>query len=246
MPRYDNWSGGVEHDFGHGVSARAELLRKRGRDGFVYAPEDGAAAVSIQPQALGYGYGGTYLLSNMRRDAYDEAAFTARQSLGGQYEWMVSYVRSRAVSNAVLDVSIDQPLQASGNFGRVPWDAPNRILSWGYLPMGKWLGPNWAFAYLADWRTGFPYSVTTDGGVVSGPVDSERYPANFDLNLHVERKFLFRGYRFALRAGANNVTDSRNPTAVNNVIGAPDFKQFLGSEGRHFEFRLRFFGKKGA
>ncbi len=246
MPRYDNWSVGAEHDLGHRISVKAELLRKRGSDGFVYAPQGGPEAITIQPQALGYGYGGTYVLSNARRDAYDEAAFTARQSLGGQYEWMVSYVRSRAVSNAVLDVSIDQPLQATNNFGRMPWDAPNRLLSWGYLPFGKWLGPNWAFAYLADWRTGFPYSVTTDAGMVSGPVDSNRFPANFDLNLHVERRFLFRGYRFAVRGGANNVTDSRNPTAVNNVIGSPAFKQFVGSEGRHFEFRIRFFGKKGA
>jgi hypothetical protein len=243
MPRYDNWSAGAEHDFGHGISAQAELLRKRGRDGFVYAPAGGAGAITIQPQALGYGFGGQYALSNLRRDSYDEAGVTVRQSLGGQYEWLVSYVRSRAVSNAVLDVSIDQPLQATSNFGRMPWDAPNRVLSWGYLPLGKWVGPNWAFAYLADWRTGFPFSVTTDGGMVAGPVDSHRYPMNFDLNLHVERRFVFRGYRFAVRGGANNVTDSRNPTAVNSVIGAPQFGQFLGSEGRHFEFRLRFFGK---
>jgi hypothetical protein len=246
MPRYNNWSAGAEHDFGHGLSARLELLRKRGRDGFVYAAA-GAPAPPMQAppmQALGYGFGGQYALSNLRRDSYDEAALTVRQSLGGQYEWMASYVRSRAVSNAVLDVSIDQPLQATSNFGRMPWDSPNRVLSWGYLPFGKWLGPNWAFAYLADWRTGFPFSVTTDGGAVAGPVDSHRYPMNFDLNLHIERRFAFRGYRFAVRAGANNVTDSRNPTAVNNVIGAPAFGQFLGSEGRHLEFRLRFFGKK--
>ncbi|MCU1261426.1 MAG: hypothetical protein JWO80_4311 [Bryobacterales bacterium] len=245
MPRYDNWSAGAEHDFGRGISAKLELLRKRGRDGFVYAPVAGPGAINIQPQALGYGFGGKYALSNVRRDAYDEAAITVRQSLGGQYEWFVSYVRSRAVSNAVLDVSIDQPLQAAGNFGPMPWDSPNRILSWGYLPFGKWLGPNWAFAYLADMRTGFPFSITTDGGTVSGPVDSHRFPVNFDLNLHVERRFTFRGYRFAVRGGINNVTDSRNPTAVNNVIGAPQFMQFYGTEGRHLEFRLRFFGKKG-
>lgn len=244
MPRYDNWSAGAERDFGHGLSARLELLRKRGRDGFVYVPASATGEITIQPQQLGYGYGGTYSLANVRRDSYDSAAVTVRQSLGGQYEWFVSYVRSRAVSNAVLDVSVDQPLQASSNFGPVPWDTPNRILSWGYLAFPKWVGPNWAFAYLADWRTGFPFSITTDAGTVSGPVDSRRYPANFDLNLHLERRFAFRGYRFAIRGGVNNLTDSRNPTAVNNTIGAPDFMRFYGYEGRHFEFRLRFFGKR--
>jgi hypothetical protein len=61
----------------------------------------------------------------------------------------------------------------------------------------------------------------------------------------VERRFIFRGYRFALRGGVNNLTNSRNPTAVNSTLGSPQFLQFLGDEGRHFEFRLRFFGKKG-
>ena len=38
LPRYDKWSAGLERDFGRGVFAGAEFLRKRGRDGFVYSP----------------------------------------------------------------------------------------------------------------------------------------------------------------------------------------------------------------
>jgi hypothetical protein len=245
MPRYVNWSASIEHDFGHRLAAKVDWLRKRGRDGFVYAPQSASPVVDLQPQALGYGYGSSYILSNERRDAYDEVAISARQSFSGQYEWFASYVRSRAVSNAVLDVSVDQPIQVLNNTGRMPWDAPNRFLGWGYLPV-PFLSKNWAFAYLLDYRTGFPFSVTTDGGVVVGPVDSHRYPTTFDLNLSIERIFTFRGRRFALRAGCNNVTDHVNPTAVNNVIGAPEYLQFFGSEGRHFEFRVRFFGKKGS
>jgi hypothetical protein len=191
---------------------------------------------------LGYGDGGTYVLSNQRRDEYDEAAITVRQSLGDQHEWLASYVRSRAASNAVLDVSIDQPLQVTDNFGRMPWDAPNRLLSWAYLPF-PFLGKKWALAYLADWRSGFPFAIVDQYGIVSGTVDSHRYPSNFDLNLYIERRITVRGYRFALRGGVNNATDHRNPTAVNNVIGASNFLQFFGDEGRHFEFRIRMFGK---
>jgi hypothetical protein len=65
---------------------------------------------------------------------------------------------------------------------------------------------------------------------------------NFDLNIALERLFTLRGYRFALRGGMNNVTNQRNPTAVNNVVGAPQFMQFYGLEGRHFVVRIRFFG----
>jgi len=241
LPRYDKWSAGLEHDFGRGIFAGTEYLRKRGRDGFVYSPvAGGAGAITIQPQALSYGFGGTYELSNLRRDAYDEVALTVKQNFGDQYGWMASYTRSRAVSNAVLDASVDQPLQVLNNFGHMPWDAPNRLLGWGYLPT---FWKNWAVAFLVDYRTGFPFAVTDASGNVVGAVDSHRFPSNFDFNLAVERRFVFRGYRFAVRGGANNLTDHRNPTAVNHVLGAPQFLSFYGNEGRHFVIRIRFFGK---
>src|SRR5580704_8738541 len=231
FPRYDKWSAGLEHDFGHGIGGSAQYLRKRGRDGFVYSPVAGEGeAVNVQQQALSYGFGGTYELSNLRRDAYDEVAFTLKQTFGEQYGWMASYVHSRAVSNAVLDASVDQPLQVLDNFGPVPWDVPNRLLAWGYLPLKPLDPKKWAIAFLVDYRTGFPYSITDPLGNVAGAVDSNRYPANFDFNLAVERRFVFRGYRFAIRGGANNLTAHRNPTAVNNVIGAPHFMTFYGYE----------------
>jgi len=243
LPRYDNWSAGVEQDLGHRFYAKFEWLRKRGRDGLVYAPES-AAPVVVQPLALGYGFGGTYSLANLRRDSYDEEAFTIRRSFGEQYEWLTSYVHSRAASNAVLDVSVDQVLQVGENFGPMPWDAPNRFMSWGYLPPPlKRFQKKWAVAYLLDWRTGFPFSITDDGGRVAGGVNTHRFPSNLDLNVHIERRFTFRGYRFAIRLGANNLTDHRNPTAVSNVIGSRTFLQFFGDEGRHFVVRLRMFGR---
>jgi hypothetical protein len=122
----------------------------------------------------------------------------------------------------------------------MPWDAPNRVLGWGYFPLPF---KNWAVAFLADYRTGFPFAVTSDSGMVVGPVDGHRYPSNFDLNLAIERRFTFAGYRLAIRAGANNLTGHRNPTAVNSVIGAPQYLQFFGDEGRHFVLRIRVFGR---
>jgi hypothetical protein len=243
FPRYHQVSAGAEHAFAHGLSADLELLRKRGSDGFVYALEGTEVApISVQPQLLGYGFGGQYALSNLRRDQYDEAALTVRQNLGGQYGWMASYTRSRAVSNAVLDTANDQPLQVMNDFVPMPWDAPNRLLGWAYLPVPR-LGKNWAVAVLVDWRDGFPFSVTDEAGIVAANVDGNRYPSNFDLNLHIERRFVFRGYRFAIRVGANNLTDHPNPTAVNNIVDSPQFLQFYGDEGRHFVVRIRMFGR---
>lgn len=241
MPRYANWSAGVERDFGHSLSAGAEWLRKRGRDGLVYASATPSAA--MDPGVLGYKAGGTYGLSNQRRDAYDEAALTVRQAFGNQFEWMASYVRSRAVSNAVLDASIDEPQQVTAGGGPMPWDVPHRLLGWAYLPVPFLNREQWALSCLADWRSGFPFSAVTVDGAIAGAVDSRRYPSNFDLNLYLERRFTLRGYRLALRGGINNATDHRNPTAVNNTIGSADYLRFYGNEGRHFEVRIRVFGK---
>ena len=124
----------------------------------------------------------------------------------------------------------------------MPWNAPNRVLAWSYLPL-PW--KNWAVSLLADMRSGYPFSVRDQTGVVVGAVDSYRYPLNFDLNLALERMVTFHGYRFALRGGADNLTDHRNPTAVNSVYGSPQYLQFLGDEGRHFVVRIRFFGRAG-
>jgi hypothetical protein len=93
-------------------------------------------------------------------------------------------------------------------------------------------------------RSGFPFSLHTEDGQVAGNVNTHRFPVNVVLNLHAERLMKFRQYRFALRAGFNNFTNHRNPTAVNSVIGSPRFLSFYGNEGRHLVFRLRWLGTR--
>jgi outer membrane receptor protein involved in Fe transport len=185
---------------------------------------------------------GVYQLANLRRDDYDSVQISARQTFSGQYEWMASYTRSRAQSNAVLDPNEAEPLQVLPYLVAMPWDSPNRMLGWAYLPLPC---KNWSLAALADARSGFPYSIEQQTGIVSGRVDSHRFPFNLDLNLAIERMVTLHRYRFALRGGVDNLTDRKNATAVNNVIGSPQYLQFLGSEGRHFVVRIRFFGRAG-
>lgn len=219
-----------------------DLLRRRGVNGFTYLGAPSApppAEFTNEPPFASLN--GTYALSNFRRDRYDSVQIKIHQNLGKQYEWFASYTRSRAVSNAVLDVSVDQVLAAMNDFGPMPWDTPNRFLGRTYLPLPR---KNWAIAILADARSGFPFSIQDEAGRVIGSVNSRRYPFNFDLNVHIERMFTIRSYRFALRAGVNNLTNSRNPTAVNTVLGSPNYLQSFGDEGRHFQVRLRFFGRK--
>jgi hypothetical protein len=242
LPRAQNWNLNWDHQIGQHVYLTAKYIRRRSSDEFAFVNE---LAPEAPPSLLPFPNGtasGVYQLTNLRRDDYDAVQFSVHQTFSGQYEWTASYVRSRALSNAVLDPSSPQPLETLAQFVPMPWDAPNRFLAWTYLPLPR---KNWAVSALADLRSGFPFSVRDQTGVVVGPVDSYRYPLNFDLNLAIERMVTLHGYRFALRGGVDNLLDRPNPTAVNNVLGAPQFLQFVGDEGRHFVVRIRFFGRAG-
>ena len=240
LPRAINWSGGVDQQVKEHLFFGAKYLWRHTTDGFVFINQlDPGGPPSVLPLANA-SLPGEYGLTNSRRDNFDSAQFSVRQTFSGQFEWMLSYIHSRAVSNAVLDYNSTEALQVLPNLVPVPWDTPNRILGWGYLPL-PW--KNWAVAVLADARDGFPFSAADEYGTVVGGVDSRRYPFNFDLNVAVERMITLRGYRFALRGGVDNLTNQANPTAVNNTIGSPQFLQYYGEEGRHFVVRVRFFGR---
>lgn len=240
LPRASNWTAGVDHQIGGRVFLNAKYLRRRTTDGFVFVNElDPDAAPSILPLPNA-SLPGEYQLTNRRHDDYDSVQLSIRQTFSGQFEWMLSYTRSQALSNAVLDYNANQPLQVLPNLVPMPWDTPNRVLGWGYLPL-PW--KNWAVAVLADARSGFPFSAADEYGVVVGEVDAHRYPFNFDLDFAIERMVTLRGYRFALRLGVDNLTNQANPTAVDYTVGSPNYLQFYGEEGRHFVVRVRFFGR---
>jgi hypothetical protein len=231
-PRHNNWNVSLERHWpGAGLALRADYVRRRGARGFCFSDLSVRDVPPIERQ-LG--------LNNSRVDRYDGFTFTARQHLRRQYEWSASYTRSRARSNTVLDVFADETLRVADNHGPLAWDAPNRFVAWGYLPLPR---KHWAVAMLADYRTGFPFSTFAEDGGLLGPVSSRRYPVFFEANLHLERQFQARGHRWAFRFGFNNLTNRRNPTAVYNVAGAPLFGEFHGGVGRAANFRIRWLGR---
>lgn len=225
FPEYRSWTAGLEQRLPGKILLNVTGIRRRDDDGLAYTP---------RPTP------GLYDLTNSRVDSYQAATIAARQRFKGQYEWMNSYTRSRSYSNQALAFSVDQPLQISDDAGPTPWDAPNRFLSWAYLPT-RW--QNWAVAYSLDVRTGFPYSIIDADGRVVGAVDAQRFPMYLSLNIHPEYKFKLFGRRWALRGGFNNITNHQNPVVAQTIPGQPVV--FLGSEGRHFVFRLRWLGKQG-
>jgi len=243
-PRANVWTLGAERALPKLLQAKVELLRRQFSGGFDYA-SDLPATEQLPAVLAGAPNPGAitadYVLTNQRQDQYDSVEVSLGQPLKGRFQWMVSYTHSRAESNAVIERTVDQPLSVSADTGPLPWDTPNRLLSWGYLP--AW-SRSWSFAYMVDWHKGLPFSVQDDYGQLVGSVDDKRFPTYFELNVLLERIISCRGYRLALRAGFNNITGHFNPTLVEKVQGGATFLSEYNGQPRALNFQVRFLGHR--
>ena len=226
-PRFLNTSLAVERMIKN-VYVRLDVLEKRGRHGFAFVNH------GVSPQAAGL-----YVLASNKNDTYDSVSLTAHKRLGGNHELFGSYARAVARSTAVLDFSLVNPLFAQQAGGPLSWDAPNRFISWGFLPITRRLD----FAFSLDYRTGFPFNVVNNDQQLVGKPNQRRFPDYFVLNTHLEHRFRLQGYEFAVRLGFNNVTGRHNPGLVNNNIDSPEFLRFASLQHRALAGRIRFLGK---
>ena len=235
-PRFVNWSVAVERRLPMATYLEVEFIDKRGHSGWTYM--NPGAAGSNQPSGL-------FEFQNARRDRYHAVEITARRRLKGNHTLFACYTRSAARSNAVLNFSLENPLFSQQVGGPLPWDAPNRFQSWGFVPLG-WMPRLKGFdlAYSSDWRDGFPFFLINQEQELVAPPGARRFPKYFTLNLFLERRLLFLGYQWALRAGMNDITNRHNPTAVDNNVDSPQFLTFGGLEGRALTARIRLLGRK--
>jgi hypothetical protein len=227
-PHFLNASISFERMLPEAIHLKLEILEKRGRNG--------GAFFNVNPILA---TGSAYELLSVQNSRYDSVMISAEKKFAQNHEILVSYTRSRAQSNAVLDFSLANPTLAQQGGGPLPWDVPNHLISWGWLPITKKID----FAYSLDWHTGFPFSVVNQTQQIVGTLNSHRFPDYFALNLHVERRFRFHGYEFAVRVGSNNITNSRNPVVVNNNIDSLHFLTFSSFQKRAFTGRIRFLGR---
>ncbi len=228
-PRFVNWSLGLEHKLPAAIYMRVEMLQKRGSRGFAF--------INLDQPGPGRSL---FELGNQRRDRYDSISITLRRTLKENYALLASYTRSAARSNAVLDYTLDNPIFSPQAGGPLPWDAPNRLLSWGFLPLLK----RFDIAYALDWRNGYPFNLVNQEQKLAGAPGLKRFPTYFSLNLHLERRFQLFGLKWALRAGFNNITSRANPSVINNNVDSPQFLNFGGTGHRVFTGRIRLLGKK--
>ncbi|MBZ5515291.1 MAG: carboxypeptidase regulatory-like domain-containing protein [Acidobacteriia bacterium] len=229
--RFLNWSVDLQRQLPGAIYLELQYIQKRGKNGWTYV-NPGAAQ--------GNTFSGAYELANYRRDRYDALEINARRTIKGRFPVFGSYTRSSARSNAVLNFSLDSPVFSAQTAGPQAWDAPNRLDTWGYLPLVR----KFTVGYWLDWRNGFPFALVNQDQQLVGAPGARRFPTYFSLNLQVERRIHFLGYEWALRGGYDNITNHRNPSAVNNNVDSPLFLTFAGVQGRVFTGRIRLLGRK--
>jgi hypothetical protein len=233
-PRALNWSVGVERKLPWSIFAGASFLEKRTSNVFTFSNQSGAAALA-----------GDYLLTNLRQDRYSSEEFDVRRLFANGYTVYVSYTHSSARTNAALDyLPTPSPLGPQQS-GPLAWDTPNRVISWGWLPIPiAKLKKHWDFVYLLDRHTGFPFTAVNAAQQVVGAAGAQRFPSFVNFSPGLEWKFHFRGQYWGLRGVMENATDSGNPAIVNDVVDSPEFGTFSEFQGRALTARIRLIGTK--
>ena len=234
VPRFVNWSVGLEKKLPGAVYLKAEYMERRGSRGFVYdTPNDTPS--------------GDFVLENTRDDSYKAFQISLRKNFRESYMLMGSYTRSRATSNEVLDFNVDNPILSAQGAGPYPWDTPNRFLSWGYFPLFKLpIVHQLEVAYSMEARSGFAFSELNTQQQLLGAPNAFRFPDYLSMNLQLEKRFRMFGYYLALRGGFDDITGRCNPFVVNSVIDPVNHPAptFSACQGRAFTSRIRFLGRK--
>lgn len=230
-PRSFGWSVEFERKLPAEIYFRAEWIGRRGANGYAFelqgAAQPGQVITILE-------------LGNERNDRYDALSLTARRAFKEHYLFFASYTRSSARTDAVLDFSLDTPLFSPQQGGPLDWDAPHRLISWGWAPLIK----KFELAYSVEWRSGYPFSVIDQSRRLVEEANSRRFPTVFSLNLHAERRVRLLGLNLGLRGGFNNITNRQNAMVIDNNINSSQFLRLSGIQGRVFTARIRFLGRK--
>jgi hypothetical protein len=240
LPRFAITSFSADKRLPWQVFGKLSLISREGSRGFTFEQSLASPGLNL------------YVLDNIQRQRYRAASLELRRTFMAKYEWFASYTRSESRANAVIDYSVENPILTPQAGGPLPWDSPNRFLSWGWAPVERNWFPRFlqpvvgesSIQLLTDFRTGYPFTATNESGYLSGAPGSRRFPSYGSVNIALERKFGFHGYLWAWRVGLINALDRANPNVVNADVESPQFLTYARGQRRAVNVRLRFLGKK--
>ncbi len=177
-------------------------------------------------------------LANTGSSHYREVETTLHFTVHGNNEVNASYIRSqtRGDLNNLSSVFIpfQQPVIRPNVYGILPYDVPNRVVTWGIFSLPKKL----KFSPIVDLHSGQPYSdIDTLQNYVGTP-NGQRFATFFTLDIKIYRQFRIpffgsdhgkgKGHHVRLGFYSLNVTNHGNYNAVFNNVTAPNFGQFAG------------------
>jgi hypothetical protein len=227
QPRFYASSFGWQQNLGQKTQAEVNVTLRDGRLGLAYEKAPG-----VLPENF-------FVLSNNRRDQYRSLLISVRHSFNDKTAVSASYVRSSTRTNYVFDYSLDTLVFAPQESGPLRWDAPNRFVSSGWMPLP---GRNLLASYFFEYRTGFPFNIVNEQQQLVGRANSSRLPDYASLNLAIEKRLRFFTREWAIRLAVLNVTSHGNPDSVINNIDSPHFMKLAGGQKRTFNARIRLIG----
>jgi hypothetical protein len=233
-PRTLNGSIGIERRLARSLISSVEYHGRRMTDSLTFLPPGAASPPVVNTTVV------VRALDNARRERYDSVELGLSHPFSGEHSVSVSYVWSHARTNAAFDFNLDTPVLGAQAPAPLPWDIRHRLLSRGFLPLAHDLD----LAYTLEWRSGFPFSLTNQEQALVERPNSRRLPAYFSLNIHCEHRFRLLGARWALRVGANDVTNRANPWLVDHNVDSPTFLAKDRTQRRGYVARVRFLGRR--
>ena len=229
------WNAQVDHEINPRLLLRLGYEERHTRRDFVLEPVPDPTTLNS----------GNLLLLNSGRSRYRELQAVARFRFQEGRNIFLSYVRSQARGN-LNDFNhyfgnLKQAVIRPDEFGKLPYDVPNRMLFWGEfaLPFDVVATP------VVDWRSGFPFSIVNEQQDFVGPRnEGGRFPSLLTLDLLVTKGLTipFRGKKYRGRAGMTifNITNHWNPRDVQNNFDSSQFGTFFNSPGLSVRLKFEF------
>ncbi len=222
------WNLQVDHQLTRRLLLRLGYEERSTRRDFVIEPTDTAL-----------------LLQNNGRSRYRELQAVARFRFQEGRNILLSYVRSQARGNLndfnTYFGNLKHAVIRPDEYGRQPFDAPNRLLFWGDFALPK----DFVATPVVDWHSGFPFSVLNEEQDFVGPRnEGGRFPHLFTLDLLVTKglSIPFHGKKYKGRAGFTifNITNHWNPRDVQNNLASSQFGTFFNSPDRSVRLKFEF------
>ena len=185
------------------------------------------------------------LLQNNGCSRYRELQGIARFRFQEGRNLYLSYVRSQARGN-LNDFNTyfgnqKHAIVRPDEYGKQPFDAPNRLLFWGDFGLPY----DFVATPVFDWHSGFPFSLLNEQQDFVGPRnEGGRFPRLMTLDLLVTKglSIPFRGKKYKGRAGFTifNITNHWNPRDVQNNIASRQFGTFFNGPERSVRLKFEF------